>query len=133
VRLIIHLRLVPMLRILGAMPPVPHTSSWRGTQLSTRTTLSFTYVLIFEDSSVSCHLTYVTARGCILCFLRFERVNLTLLNCKLKSHFELQRNLLPGMSYQLRYTYTFLNTKLNSNYIMKGPVSSFIKICYRAQ
>jgi hypothetical protein len=39
VKLITNLHLLPSLRMLGAISPLPHTSSWRGTQLSTGTTL----------------------------------------------------------------------------------------------
>jgi len=39
-----HLRQLPRLRMRGAMPPVPHTSSWRGTWL-TRGAITFTYIL----------------------------------------------------------------------------------------
>jgi hypothetical protein len=41
VKLTIHLLLVPMLRMCGAIPPFHHMSSWDGTWLSTGTTLPF--------------------------------------------------------------------------------------------
>jgi len=48
VKLTTNLRLVSMTRICGAMPTLPHTSSWRGSWLSTGTTLPFTpYVNMF--------------------------------------------------------------------------------------
>jgi hypothetical protein len=39
VKLTIHLNLVPRLRTSEAIPPFPNTSSWRGTSVSTGTTL----------------------------------------------------------------------------------------------
>jgi len=43
VKLNTHLHLVPMLRMCGAIPPLPNTSSWPGTLLSTGVTLFLTY------------------------------------------------------------------------------------------
>jgi hypothetical protein len=37
--------LVPRLRMSGAIPPLPHTSSWRGAQLSRGTTLAFIWYI----------------------------------------------------------------------------------------
>jgi len=41
VKLTTHLNLVPRLKMGGAVPPFPHTSSWCGAWLSTGATLSF--------------------------------------------------------------------------------------------
>jgi hypothetical protein len=45
-----HLRLVPKLRIRGAIPPLPHTSSWSGAWLSTGSFLPSPYLLVFPVS-----------------------------------------------------------------------------------
>jgi hypothetical protein len=44
VKLTTYLHLVPRLRMRGAILPLPHTSSWIGTYLSTGTTLRFSYL-----------------------------------------------------------------------------------------
>jgi hypothetical protein len=48
-KLTTHLQLETRLRIYGAIPPLPNTSSWCGTWLSTGTNLPFPYMNLIHN------------------------------------------------------------------------------------